>query len=436
MGKKSAKAPPPAPDPTVLAKEQQRLNMINTSGPGGSVTYGGDPNAPGGYTQTTVLSPEQQKIWDLQTKAEGGAMQIANDQLGRVGTALSTPLDMNGLPALTGGAGLGAGAGIRSTFDKGPALRYGYEPGQEIQGQVGGDLDAARFQAQDAAYEMATRRLDPRFAREGQQLDAKLAAQGLGTNSTATANARLQAEQAKNDAYQGAQSNAVLQGNAAADELFGRQVTQGTFANTAAAQEDARSRDQAGFWNTAAGTDFGRNQGEATFANSAQGQGFAQALAAAEMDNKARNQGMQERAYIQDQPLNQFSGLMSLGQVAMPAGINYTPSDLIGATALKVNADQAAYQTAQASKSAALGGLMGLGGAAMQAFMPSDRRLKTDITLLRRRRDGVGVYRYRYRSGGPMRVGVMAQELQRVRPDLVTRLDGYLAVNYAGLGAL
>jgi hypothetical protein len=65
----------------------------------------------------------------------------------------------------------------------------------------------------------------------------------------------------------------------------------------------------------------------------------------------------------------------------------------------------------------------------------SDRRLKRDVVLLTRRRDGIGIYRYRYLWSDTVYVGVMAQEVAAVRPDAVMRhADGFMRVNYARLG--
>jgi outer membrane immunogenic protein len=66
----------------------------------------------------------------------------------------------------------------------------------------------------------------------------------------------------------------------------------------------------------------------------------------------------------------------------------------------------------------------------------SDVRLKRDVTLLTRRSDGLGIYRYRYLWSDALYVGVMAQEVALLRPDAVFRdpLFGYLSVDYSRLG--
>ena len=66
------------------------------------------------------------------------------------------------------------------------------------------------------------------------------------------------------------------------------------------------------------------------------------------------------------------------------------------------------------------------------AFMFSDRRLKSNIKRVGTHAIGVGIYDYTM-MGMPQR-GVIAQEVQAVRPDLVKRhANGYLMVNYGGL---
>jgi outer membrane immunogenic protein len=68
--------------------------------------------------------------------------------------------------------------------------------------------------------------------------------------------------------------------------------------------------------------------------------------------------------------------------------------------------------------------------------VPSDARLKRDITLVARLDEGLGLYRYRYLWSDTVYVGVMAQEVALLHPDAIVRdaLDGYLRVDYGRLG--
>jgi Chaperone of endosialidase len=65
----------------------------------------------------------------------------------------------------------------------------------------------------------------------------------------------------------------------------------------------------------------------------------------------------------------------------------------------------------------------------------SDVALKHDIILLGRLDNGLGFYRFSYTGSDQVYVGVMAQEVQMIMPEAVTRArDGYLEVFYEKLG--
>jgi hypothetical protein len=65
----------------------------------------------------------------------------------------------------------------------------------------------------------------------------------------------------------------------------------------------------------------------------------------------------------------------------------------------------------------------------------SDIRLKRDIIQVGELDSGVGLYRYRYLWSDTIYVGVMAQEIAAVTPEVVRRgADGYMRVDYARLG--
>lgn len=65
----------------------------------------------------------------------------------------------------------------------------------------------------------------------------------------------------------------------------------------------------------------------------------------------------------------------------------------------------------------------------------SDIRLKHDVVLLGHLNNGLGFYRFSYNGGTKAYVGVMAQEVQQIMPQAVSRgRDGYLRVDYERLG--
>lgn len=92
-------------------------------------------------------------------------------------------------------------------------------------------------------------------------------------------------------------------------------------------------------------------------------------------------------------------------------------------------ANQAAMANAQNTNSA-LGTAAGM---AAMYFMASDRRLKKNVRRLGTRADGLGVYEYEYVWGGPRQIGVMADEVLRVKPDAVHEYGGYYMVDYSKL---
>lgn len=76
-----------------------------------------------------------------------------------------------------------------------------------------------------------------------------------------------------------------------------------------------------------------------------------------------------------------------------------------------------------------------MAGSASSMMAMSDRRLKTDIERVGTLANGLPVYTFRYKSGGPVVMGVMADEVKRLIPEAVGNIGGYDAVNYSMLGA-
>jgi hypothetical protein len=61
--------------------------------------------------------------------------------------------------------------------------------------------------------------------------------------------------------------------------------------------------------------------------------------------------------------------------------------------------------------------------------------VKHDIRLLGHLDNGLGFYRFSYTGSDKAYVGVIAQEVQAIRPDAVTRgSDGVLRVHYERIG--
>ncbi|MDB5439705.1 MAG: hypothetical protein JWM33_2132, partial [Caulobacteraceae bacterium] len=164
-------------------------------------------------------------------------------------------------------------------------------------------------------------------------------------------------------------------------------------------------------------------------------QQFAAGQQAAQFNNQARTQALQEAAYQQNLPLQQFSQLLGLGQVTMPQGVNYSPltvgqTDVLGAYGMSQAQQNANYQAKQQQQAGLMNGLFGLGSAALTL---SDRRLKRDIRRIGALADGLPVYLYRFLWCPIWQVGVMAQDVLKSKPQAVHRVNGFLAVDYGAL---
>lgn len=116
-------------------------------------------------------------------------------------------------------------------------------------------------------------------------------------------------------------------------------------------------------------------------------------------------------------------------------GLTPTQVDVTGPMNSYMQAQQQANANQTNSQNGFYNALGQLGSAAMMigangGFL-SDRRVKTDVSQVGTLDNGLPVYAYRYIWGGPMQIGVMAQDVEKVNPEAVTEFGGIKAVNYA-----
>ena len=140
-----------------------------------------------------------------------------------------------------------------------------------------------------------------------------------------------------------------------------------------------------------------------------------------------RGQAFSEALAQRNQPINEITALMSGSQVSNPATMS-GPSPQAGVAGVDyaglVNQN---YQQELAASQGMWGGIGGLFGTALSGGLFSDRRLKTDIRRVGQTDAGVPIYTYRYVWGGPVQMGVMAQDV----PDAAFTTDsGFMAVRY------
>ena len=185
------------------ARLQHRLNAMDEINPYGAVTYQdlGDDR----WQRTINLTPEQQGLLEQQQRIGSGMNLLAENQLGRLDTLLSEPVDFTSTaPPITT------------------------------------DFSGDRQRVEDALYQRAASRLDPMWQDRESQLAAQLANQGIMLGSEAYTNAMRDFGQARTDAYDSAINQAIAAGGAEQSRLFGIN----TAARQQAIQENLTERNQ------------------------------------------------------------------------------------------------------------------------------------------------------------------------------------------------
>lgn len=145
---------------------------------------------------------------------------------------------------------------------------------------------------------------------------------------------------------------------------------------------------------------------------------------------QGRGQAAQETLTEDNQRINQISALLGGGQVSQPnflTGFQQTNIPITDNAAVINSYDQAKAEQAR-QNAAGFGSILGgLGG----LFSLSDERAKEDIKKVGEL-NGQEVHTYRYKSGGPIQMGLIAQKVEKKTPEAVmTGPDGLKRVNYS-----
>tara|TARA_R110000787_G_scaffold15048_1_gene46318 strand:- start:273 stop:1349 length:1077 start_codon:yes stop_codon:yes gene_type:complete len=238
---------------------------------------------------------------------------------------------------------------------------------------------AARQQTIDALYGQYASRLDPRFADEQTAQLTSLANQGIAVGSDAYTKAMESFGRTKNDAYTSASNQAVASGGAEQNRLFGLQSNE-------------------------------------------------------------RERAIQEYTAQRNAPLNEVTALMSGTQIQNPtfSAIPQTgigAADITGPTALAYQGQMQNAANQQSANNAVTSGLFGLAGSGAKGvgmgMAMSDRRVKENISEVGKLDNGLTVYSYRFKDGGPQHIGLMAQDVEKVNPSAVAEFGGIKHVNYS-----
>jgi hypothetical protein len=307
----------------------------------------------------------------------------------------------------------------------------------------------------DRASDLLMSRLNPQIEQSQDRLRAQLANQGIVAGTEAYNRAMTQQGQQENDL----RTQAQLQAQGIQQNLFGQELQAGQFGNQAMLGQNQAQLQNLGFTNQAQQADFANqlagmgfnNQqiqqmyqnrmGQQQANNAIAQQEYANRMGGANLSNQARQQGLQEQAYLRNEPLNTLSAVRTGAQVQGPQFVNSfnqattQGADLLGAAGMQYNAQMGDFNARQAAQQNFNQGLMGLGGAGIMAF--SDIRMKENIKQIYWLPNGLPVYEYEYKpefkdiAGHGVHIGVMAQEVEMVKPEaVITNADGYKMVNY------
>lgn len=156
--------------------------------------------------------------------------------------------------------------------------------------------------------------------------------------------------------------------------------------------------------------------------------------------------GIQQAQGLREMPLNEASALLSGSQVQGPNYVNsaqaqVSPTNMLGAYQLQQNALQNEYNAKMQAYQGAMGGMGSIVGqlGAAGIMAASDERLKTDIhqvgELQQPGGKSVPLKTFRFKGDPVRRLGVVAQDVEGVRPEAVQThpATGIKSVDYAHL---
>lgn len=310
-----------------------------------------------------------------------------------------------------------------------------------------GDFD--RTQGDKVAadyYESIMGRARPEQQREQTGLDVQLRLQGLQPGTEAYNRSMANMLRTHGDVATQAGLEATGAGYGAARDIYNTNLAgQGQRFDQSLAGYGANLQGQGQRYDQAAGT-YGINKNQ-------QQQAVENAIAR-ENQQMARNTQLQQqqaqryaqardRYNIPMERANQYGAMMN----SLPGGqfpgfsgaTGYNPASMTNAAQSGFEANMGKYSAGQGKKGNTMNAAAGLGSAAILA---SDETLKTNIeplegeaalaTLLE-----LGGYEYDWKDGSGHDMGVIAQQVEKVLPELVVRVEeGTLAVKYQGLVAL
>lgn len=472
---------------TAAARTTTALNRANQYTPWGSQVWedqGGDR-----WSSTINLSPEQQKLLDQQTQISLGLGGSQLSALNRVTDTFGQPVSTEGMtdrldPYKAYGLATRDRVSLRPTAETAqvasnraldiaggaadnlegqlatplPAVRrVGNVPlYQGVAGQAPTSNEAYRKSVEDALYERASSRLDPRFAQATSDQEARLAAQGITQGSEAYNREVGNLGRERTDAYRQAVLDAIAGGETAITGQFGRDLAgrqqnvserQADFTNALASRGQDLASENQYFAQELARRGQGLQEYGTAGSLALQAQRSAADTSLAERQNEListqiargyedltsdqRNQQLAELLQLRGLNLNELNALRSGAQVQTPQ-FGSTQSGTSVSAAPVAQSVWNSYNGDQAQQAQQMNTLLSAGQLGLTAFMFSDRRLKSSIRRLGTHPKGFGIYSYDI--FGKPQVGVMADEIEKLIPEAVhTHPSGFKMVNYSML---
>jgi len=449
------------------AQAQATANRVNQINPYGSIQYyqsGVDAQGNPVYAAAANLSPEQQQLLNAQNQQSLGLAGLANQVLGNVSNVYSQPFNVEPyMQQMVGG-----GPQLTQLGQADQMLRSGQT--EQLQRSLNQNAGMSGW---DRASNLIMQRLEPQMQRQEQQLEQRLASQGIPVGSEAYTRAKQDLAMQQNDL----RTQAQLQAQNIQQNLFGQELQAGQFGNLATTQQQQNLLQNLGFTNEAMQQDFANRQAQLAFNNQLGQQGFQNQLAQQQANNLARQNNFALASYLRGLPMQELNALRAGSQVTNPSFIGVPQTgqvagpDLLSAYQAQQNANianqnrQAAQQSNLTSGLFSLGGSLlgniggvantvgnvlggvgkaasnvvsGIGNAVGKLF--SDPRLKENIKPVGVMNNGLTLYSFEYKDevkshpmgGHGVHVGVMADEVEKVFPYAVSTLDdGYKVVDYS-----
>lgn len=315
---------------------------------------------------------------------------------------------------------------------------------QQVQArQIAGAEGGQAFQQALALRELAGSEAARQF---GQQLAARQQLMGEGGQvfgETVTARQLGSAEAQQAFAQQmalrqlaGAEVGDVFGRSLAARQLAGAE-TGDIFGRSLAAQQQAAALQ---------GQTFGQSLAarQALLAQQQQQQQTAMALRSQLIGERgtlfgqelaARQALLGERIGEQERQYQQLFNIAQLGQAAaagQTAAVQQAAGNIGELLTGQANAF-AAGQIGAANARSQLGQTLLQGAVTAGAIAASDRRVKTDIVRIGAMDNGLPLYSFRYKGKPEFHMGVMAQDVEKVKPEAVVEINGIKHVNYGAL---